>query len=242
MATELIETATNPFALLQSAIERGLDADQIGAILDLQRDWQRDRAAEAFAEALRRFQEEMPQIGKTRPVHFDGKNGQKELAYKFAAFEDIMRVARPFLNASKIVVTFFTETPEGGGQLKVTCRIRVGIHYEDHSLVFPVPKMNVNATQIFGAAVKYGQRYTLCAALNIVVCDEDNDAGRLIGVIEPEQAAEIEDLIATIPFFASQKNLDRLMKWAEVESWDELPKAAFPKVMAELKRKKGGAK
>jgi hypothetical protein len=122
----------------------------------------------------------------------------------------------------------------------VVCCIRVGAHYQDHHFTTPVPAdLKVNDTQKMGAALSYAKRYVLCAALNIVVTDEDNDAASLMDLIGDPEIEQLNTLIY-------EKNVDlrRFLDWAGVESLDKMPRAKFDKALDMLKRKKsnGGGK
>jgi len=227
MSTSLEESKciTNPMTLLAAAIERNIDPDQLGKLLSLEERWNKNRAAEAFAVAITGFQGECPQVFKSRET--TGGN----MRYSFASFDDVMRVAGPLLAKHGIVVTFSTEPAERG--MKISCRVRVGTHSEESTLTMPIPEMKVNDTQRFGAAVSYLKRYALCAALNIVVTSEDNDAAQQFEYITEAQAAELLALI-------DEKGADmkRFLAWCQLERLAYMPQAFFGKAIATLKQKK----
>ncbi len=232
MTTALEESngVTNAVTLIRAAIDKGVDPEQLSKLLDLEERWQRNQAANAFAAAITGFQSECPMVRKGRQAQFSGKD-----AYKFASFDDVMRVARPLLSKYAIVVTFTTATSEKG--MVVTCRIRVGTHCEETSLDMPIPEMRVNDTQKAGAALSYLKRYALCAALNIVVTDEDDDASQQFDTVDSTDVEQLNILI-------EEKGVDlaRFLKYANVERLDLIPKSEMPKLLDMLKRKKAVTK
>ena len=219
-----LPAADNPLSIITIAMQHGAPPEQLGQLLDLQERWERHRAAEAFGAAIASFQRECPPITKARKVNAGPLN------YRFASYDDVMRVAGPLLASHGIAVSFTTESTERG--MRAVCRVRVGIHSEDYALEIPVPDMRVNDTQKYGAALSYVKRYALCAALNIVVTDEDNDAIPLQRGITHEQGEKLKRLI-------QQTDTDpaKFLKWAGCESLAEMPANKFGDAVAFLERK-----
>lgn len=182
----------DPMTSIERMIEKGIPPEKLGAYMDLVKQYQADRAAEAFAVAIRRFQEDMPAVEKRNPVY--GKDASRGPQYYFADYDDIMSIAQPLLSAYGIVPTYDTDTIAGG--LKIVCRIRVGVHQETTSFVLPMPTIpNANGSQIAGAALSYAKRYALCAALNIRVKGEDSDGQGLQDGLSDAQNEELNKLL-----------------------------------------------
>lgn len=231
MSTELATVPANDGQQLMSIIDRALsspdfDVAKLQGVLDLKREWDRDRAAEAYAEAISRFQHRCPHVHKGRTADAG------RMKYGYASLDDVMRVAQPHLTDCGIAVAFSTESKDGN--IRVTVRLRVGIHHEEHTLEVPVPSsMPVNDTQKYGAALSYAKRYALCAALNIVCTDEDNDAGGLeVERISAEQEVEIAE-------YLEQHGIDRqaTLEWRKVERISEIAAKDFDEVMRGLRNK-----
>lgn len=235
MATDLATVPTNDGLTLLSIIQEAatnpdMDVAKMQQLMELKRDWDRDRAAEVYAGALTAFQSQCPVIAKSRTATVNSKNGAG-YKYQYAGYEDVMRQVKPLLDRNKIAVSFSTEANDKG--IRATCTLRVGTHSEAHTLDVPIPAMNVNDTQRYGAALSYAKRYALCAALNIVVGDEDNDASALhVETINDEQIMQLEDWIVTT-------NSDRglFLKYLKVESLSDLPASKFQNAIEALKRK-----
>lgn len=214
--------------LLQTAVARGMQPDQLEKLMDLHERDQQRQAKDAFCRALTEFQAECPLIVKDR----------KADRFKFASYDDVMKAVGPVLARHRLAVSFGTEV--SGAALKIVCTVRHGTHADQTSHVVPLPaEMRVNDTQKFGAALSYAKRYALCAALNIVVTDEDSDAVAL-DYITSDQVAEIEELVRE-----KGANLNRFLEFAGAESIDKIHGARFNEVIDALRRKpavKGGAR
>lgn len=219
----------NPMAIIQVAIERGVDADQLGKLMDLQERFERNRAAEAFGAAISRFQKICPRIHKGRKVQGGGLN------YQYASFDDVMAQAGPHLAACGIALSFSTEANDRG--IRVTIRVRVGIHAEDSTLDVPVPDMKVNSTQRYGAALSYAKRYALCAALNIVVTDEDDDATSAYDPVTDDQSFQLDEAMTLLVEKYGESERGRFLKWMGVERLADIPSRDFQKAIQALRGK-----
>jgi hypothetical protein len=216
-----------PLVWLQQAIDKGIEPDQLATLMDLQERFERNRAAEAYAAAITQFQSRCPQIKKERKP----TSGP---TYTYASYDDVMLVAGPLLAECGISVSFSTKTIDKA--LEATCKLRVGTHTEEHSFTVPVPEMRVNDTQRFGAALRYAQRYALCGALNIVVTDEDVDAGNLtVNTITEEQVIQIEDWI-----LSTDSDRAKFLKAFSIEKLSDLPAAKFQNAIDAFKKKQAG--
>ncbi len=231
MSTDLVEHRSDsltPMQLISDGAGK-LDTEQMRALMELQRDWQRDRAAEAFCKAVTEFQSKCPVVHKCRRAEGSDKFG----GYNYAGYDDIMRQVSPLLKECQLAISFASE--QVNNQLKITCRIRHGIHFEDHALTVPVPStLRVSDTQKMGAALSYAKRYALCAALNIVVSEEDNDAEKMFEGITDEQLITIEEWIGVM---GDKFKVRPFLKWLGIEKMSELKAEQYGMVMTELQRK-----
>lgn len=195
----------DPLMLIDRAISRGIDADQLSKLMDLQERHERNEAAKAFAAAVSGFQNDCGPVFKGR------KADAGKVRFDYASFDDVMRVARPHLQKYGIAVSFDTDaTVQAGRVLGIVCRVRVGTHTETTRVNLPIPPTTTNDTQAFAAAVSYGKRYAMCAALNIVITDEDNDASGLEFITKAD-ADEIIRILRKCNVY-----LPKFLEWAEV--------------------------
>ena len=208
----------------QAANQPDFDVAKMQQLMELKREWDRDRAAEAYAAAISEFQRKCPQIHK-------GRKPMSGPAYTYASYDDVMAVAAPILAECGIAVTFSTEQVDKS--IRVTCRLRVGTHVEDHAFTVPVPDMRVNETQKFGAALSYAKRYALQGALNIVVTDEDTDAANLTAnTITDEQAIQLEEWIES-----TGADRVKFLAFLKVEKLADLPASKFANAMEAIQKK-----
>ncbi len=214
----------DPMLAAQQMIAAGQDPTEMFNLVER---WQKAQDAEAYGRALAAFQAECPQIKKTRQIDLGGGKGPV-----YASYDDIDEIVRPILakhGISKTFTAFITEA----GQMRVICRVRFGRHVEENEVSLPVPsQMRVNDTQKMGAALKYGQRYALCAALDLVVTDEDRDAHGLMETITEEQIASLKELVES-----TNTDLKRFLKWLAVEKLADIPVSQFGAAIYELNRK-----
>jgi hypothetical protein len=220
----------DPMAIIAMAVQSGCEPAQLRELLELQREYAKDRAAERFSQCLTQFQSRCRFVEKVREATIYSDKGSYK--YNFASFDDVMRVAAPVLDECSLAVSFSTEAIDKG--IRVTCRIRHGIHFEDHTLDVPVPQMKVNDTQKYGAALSYAKRYALCAALNIVCTDDvDDDAQSCIDPITEQQEVELRELIE-----AKAADLPKFLAWMGVEKLSDIPATSYPKAVNALRNKK----
>lgn len=228
-----------PMMLLQDAIARGLKTEDLERLAALQERWEERQAAKAFGEALAHFQALCPVIKKRRKAVIPGK-----FAYSYASYDDIHLAVRALLADCGLTVSF--DTASDGGGVKVTCHVRLGTHVQSTAFVVPAPQLSTNNTQSFGAALSYGKRYALCAALNIVASDEDDDGASLIEKINADQVDVICRLLAE-----TGRDERRFCAWAGVNEIGEIAVGRYHEAVDMLTRKpatgrslgtKGGAK
>ena len=230
----------SPLSIIELAINKGISPEQLGQLVELQRQREKDDAERKFAEALSGFQAECPMVFKRRRVlQKDGKS----VRYTYSSYDDIKAETRP-IEAKWGISTSFDIKATEDGKLLGTCRVRVGTHHEDHSFIIEVGKSsNGIMAHGYGEALSYLKRYLYCAALDIVLTDEDDDmACGLLNLGEAECHA-LEEII-------KEKNVDRaaFFKWASqhcgknIEKLDDIPASHYATVKDMLNRAKGRAR
>ena len=81
---------TTPDQLLTLAINKDLDIEKLGKLMELQKQYNEDMARKAFFAAIGEFQATVPEIRKNKKVFFETKTGGKT-DYNFAPLSDIVR-------------------------------------------------------------------------------------------------------------------------------------------------------
>lgn len=152
--------------LIKTAIDKGIDPDALGKLLDLQDRVLARQAETEFNEALKGFQSNCPVIGKNQ----DGHNA------RYADFDKIVMVIRPLLDTYGLSFAFDSEIADS--KVATICTIR---HVAGHSKMtrFTTPidsKPNgMNEPQRYAAVTTYGRRYSLILALGLVIAGDDRD-------------------------------------------------------------------
>lgn len=232
VAPAIPQTPNNPFALIALGIERGIDPEKMKGLYDLYERHERNQAAERFGVALAAFQGACPTVLKHRKTK---ESAGSSFGYNFASFDDVMAQAKPFLVANEISVSFDTNHNLEKGILTVTARIRVGTHFEDKTFSCPVASsLKISDAQKYGSALSYAKRYCLCAALNIVTTDQDDDGKGTYEYISEDQVAEINTLLEKCN---GSPDLRGLLHWLNVPNLGELPASEFSKAITHLKSK-----
>jgi hypothetical protein len=159
----MIDLATNP----------DVDPAKMEAMLTMQERMIDRQALTAYRRAMHKARAKMPRIEKDGKI--TGKGGT--VMSRYANYENIDKIVRPLVEEEGLTYGFDFKQGEQGRVL-VTCIVS---HVDGHEERFGPMPLSVdttgakNATQGAGSAGKYGQRYTLTAAFNIVTVGADDD-------------------------------------------------------------------
>jgi hypothetical protein len=179
-----------PLTLLEQAVAKGVDLDQMQKLMDLQERWEKKEAKKAFLDALARFQNIAPVIKKTRKANINSQKGS--YSYKFA---DLGAITGQIKEALKDCgLSYRWEFQPNGNALKVTCFIS---HRDGHTETTSMEagkdmSGGKNDIQQIGSTQTYLQRYTLIGALGLSTADEDND-GRGNPTSKQQQPEQTEE-------------------------------------------------
>lgn len=197
-----VAIAQEPASLLQAIValakDPHVDVQKLDALLAMQERMEARQAEREFNEAFIAMKPELPVIEKDGRITYEAKAGKSGAAIDYATLEGIDEQVTPILQRNGFAVNYDTKrTPEG---LVTVCILR---HRGGHKTTTDGPPLpcdssgGKNNIQGWGSAMKYGERYSLIAALNIRIKGKDDD-GKLGGTkfITDEQAAEIEKLCA----------------------------------------------
>lgn len=227
----------NELTIIQNAMDKGVSGEQLTLFTNAIAQIENRKAARQFADALTGFQAETPQIEKRKA---GGKlKNSDQVAYHYAPFEEMMEVIGPIMSRHKIVATFTDRPSETPGLIRMTCRIRVGIHQEETTIPMPIPAGNqlVNSSQLMIQALSYAKRAALTLALNIVTRDEDRDGMDLSDTIDGIEIQQLRNMIAD-KGGSEDLFLTFAAKLAQtpIETFEQIPVAIFPKLLDGLKR------
>lgn len=191
-----------PMQMLQTAVEKGVDTEQLTKLMDLEERWRAGKAREAFVQAMTAFKSEPTRIIKTKEVNIPG--GARFAHATLAAVVDGV-----CSNLSKHGLSHRWETSQQEGRISVTCVLtHQGGHSERVTLSAPPDDSGKkNGIQQIASTVTYLERYTLMAATGLAAADMDDD-GNGGGVSEEDLMDYAAQLMAckTVPELAKLMN------------------------------------
>lgn len=181
-STEIVEHRGEYGNLLSSIVaasrDPAVDAGKMKAMADLAIQLQRHEQEQQFNRDLNAALIAMPVITKAGRIVIPPKDGNPgRVQGHFARFEDLNAVVKPILAQNNLAITFDL----GSDGLIPSCipvlRHTNGWVWIGRPLSAPIDESGAkNKTQGVGSTTSYLKRYTMCAALNIVVESEDDDA------------------------------------------------------------------
>lgn len=231
-STELATVPATPMVLLQSAIDKGMDPDQLGKLMDLQERWEASRASEAFAAAMMAAQAEMPVVVKDKlNTHTNSK---------YASLEAVQRGVKAIALKHGLSVSFGEDDCPRQGWVRVVASVRhISGHVEKYHRDGPVDNVGAKGaptkTELHGVAstVTYMTRQLLFGIFSITVADQDNDGNRAGGaVITAEQKTRLHELLTQ-----TKSNIPMFLQWAGVDELALVPAKKFKDAERMLLRK-----
>ena len=162
-------------SLLRFAVEKGASVETIERMMAVRRELRAERAKESFDTAMAALQAEMPVVGRNVGVQADA-NGK--FAYKYAPFEAVIEVVKPYLQKHGFSFTLDTDTASEQGWVIAKCRVtHAGGHSETSSAKFPLGAGTrlMSTTQVYAAALTFASRRVFQNAFGIVTSGEDQN-------------------------------------------------------------------
>lgn len=179
MLPEIIPAATQsnptPMMLLELAISKGADLEQLTKLMDLQERYDRNEGRKAFNNALAAFKADPPQLVKNKHVKFSTAKGVTE--YHHATLDAIVNTVSGPLSA--VGLSFRWDIKHDSAKVSVICILQHKMGHYEHvqsPFVSPDESGGKNSIQGVGSVITYLQRYTLLAALGLATEDQDTDA------------------------------------------------------------------
>ena len=230
MENEIVKQA--PTDLINSAIQKGADLEQIEKLLELQFKWEANEARKAYNKAMAEFKSNPPKIDKDKKVGYSTSKGK--VGYSHASLYNVVDKITAELSKHGLSASWRTEQ---NGQIKVTCRISHSMgHYEETSLSADADTSgSKNAIQAVGSTITYLERYSLLAITGLATEDQDNDGNLPSDKIDENKVSILKKLIEDL-----KVDKDKFYKFMSVEKIEDIPvdKFAKAKVALEAKRRK----
>ncbi len=226
----------SPLAVLESALQSGRNADELGKLHEIYRQGKADEAKAEYDTAFAEFQAECPAVTKGREADFVPKGGAR-VHYWSSPLDDIDAVVLPFLNKHGFTRTFGNATlDEAGRILTVSCILsHKGGHHEERAFSVPTEtSAGMSPQQKFGNADTYAKRRAFINVAGLKGCEVDNDAGddEPAEAISEEQARHLNDKL-----IEAEADKKRFLKWAGVGSLGEITTDKYEACVREIQRK-----
>lgn len=197
----MIPDAPPEIVLIQQALQMGRSSQEMKELLELVRDMRKDRAKQAFNDAMAKFKHECPPIPRrTENPQFKVTRDGKTVVRKFASLEDIEETTRPHLGANGLSYRWGDMKIENG-VLTMPCIVSHRGGHSESSQSMPMPvesKAGCSDQQKVGAAQTYAMRYSLIAALGLTSCDDDTDGEDDPTTITEEQAIKLQERVESM--------------------------------------------
>jgi len=227
--TQIPVVQQSPMTIIAAAVDKGIGADELGKLMDLQDRYEANQARRAFTSAMADFQARCPTILKSKRAD----------RYNYAPLDEILRTIRPHLEQCGLSVRFNTSTD--GSTIKAVCHIshRDG-HTETSEFSAPVdPAMKVNDTQKAGSANSYAKRYALCNALNLVGSEFDDDGYASAKPTNPDDEPATDEQLATIREYRQENQIPEVtLVWLQKQ--DSLTVKQAATLITKLKKANAG--
>lgn len=236
MTADLQPASVNPLALIQTAIDKGVDAEQLSKLMDLQERFERNQAERAFAYAMNRCQKSMPVVVK------DAVNSHTQSRY--ARLETINDAIKPIYTEEGFSVSFGEDKSEVADSIRLYADVsHTGGLTKRYYGDFPIDGaglkggQNKTGIQAKGSTIAYGRRYLHLMIWNLTVANEDVDGNPAGDTINRGQLEELHDLLENCTRAGVPVAMPAFLKWLGVDNLQDLPQREMGRAVFELKRK-----
>lgn len=216
--------------LLHAAVQQGTPVEQLEKLVDLHERMEQREARRAFFVALAQFQESAPLVKQSETAKIATKSGGS-YSYTFAPLDEIVRTIAPHLIRHGL--SYRWDTAVDQKSIRVTCTVsHINGHSESSSMTLPIDNASaMSDQQKVGAAMTFGQRRSLTAALGLVTTDSDAPPAEDPTPVSTEQADQLDDMLD-----ATGADRVKFLRWIGCERVHLIPAARFDEAMRELKR------
>ena len=233
-------TAVTPMDLLDRAMQRGVDPEALGKLLELQQRWEADQARKAFVQAMAAFKAEPLTITKGKRVHYVSRRTNETTDYTHATLSQVCDAVVATL--SKHGLSHRWETSQQDKVISVTCVITHELGHSERTTLSAAPDESggKNSIQAVGSTVTYLQRYTLMAATGLAAKDMDDDGRSAEPKVETISAKAVEHLEKLIKEASADRA--KFLETLGVEKLEDLPAKNFNIAKAALNARIKAAK
>lgn len=228
---------------LQTALDRGADAESLEKLVSLYERVEAVGARKAYYAAHAAMQAELSPVVHNTVASMESDRGK--WSYTYAKLDHLERVLKPYLVRHGFSYTWGSELADDTRVLRVTCTLRHEMGHSEAS-TFPAfigqASKRSSATQEVKKAETYGQRQSLCSVIGVSTGAAHDDDGAGLGVdltpISVDQYRDLQDLLQGLP----EDTAEGLCAYLECKRLEEIPAMRFEKARRAMlaKRKKEG--
>lgn len=233
--TELAEVTDLSAGILnviaRAASDPGTDVDKLERLLALQERVLAREAEQAFNEAMKSAQQEMPAIKRNQ------KNETTRSTY--TDLEALAAAMDPIIHSHGFSLSFGSGDSPLPGHYRVTCEAaHTGGHSKHYFADVPADmtgmkgNQNKTATHGFGSTMSYGRRYLKLLIFDIATTDDDGQAASRGLTIDDAQIACIQNMAS-----GAGADLRRFCAYFKINAVPELPVARFTEAVNMLSQK-----
>lgn len=226
-----------PVGMITTAIEKGIETEQLRELMALEREWREDKARSAYAAAMAKFNG----LKKVIPHNKKGKTAGNA-PFSYSDFGALVNAVTPWLAECGLSFSHQKDKPVIGDNNQIAyqmvyCRL---LHEDGHSeqtefMAIPDLRLNgkVSPSQLLQLAVTYAKRQTLSEALGLATSEDakDDDSAGAMTCKPGEQPLTNEQL----------KRLRDAMKVAGVDDAAMCKRASVEKIEDIVQGRMGGA-
>lgn len=208
----------------------GTTPEQLGKMMELQRDWEANEARKAYHKAMAAFKANPPEIEKDKTVSYN------EVKYTHASLSNVTEKIGKALSEHGLSASWRVAQ---NGVVTVTCRVtHEQGHFEETSISAPADNSGKkNPIQQIASTVTYLQRYTLLALLGLATHDAEDDDGRGAGPgNEKISEADVESLEDHLK--ANEIDEVKFLAYLKIEKLEDLLKADLKKAQVAIEQAK----
>jgi hypothetical protein len=221
--------------ILRTAVDKGMDTDQLDKLVKLFEHMEDRRARQQFADDFAKFQSQCPPIAKTASTKSPTKAGGS-FGYTYAPLDEIDRTVKPIL--ANYGFSYSWDSQVCDDRLRVVCKLRHrNGHVEMAECELPLDASGVsNKAHQVGAVMSYAERYSLNAVLGLSMQDTDGIPPTMDS-ITLEQANRINDLMIQLEDAKIDPCKQAMLEWAGVSTIAEIPADKYNQAVATLMKK-----
>lgn len=213
-------TVANPYTLLQSAVEKGFDAERISQFMDLQDRMEKRESIRLYTEAMNKCQKRMPIVIRDK-VNTGANNA------KYATLEAVANIIKPIYTEEGFTLEFGEEDSPLEKHRRIVCYVQhVGGHgrqlHLDSIIDDTGPKGGAVKTPVQGlvSMVTYLRRTLSCMAFNVTVADQDTDGQNVNALLNEEQCSYLRQKLVECETAKNPVREAQFIAWLAEEQKD----------------------